>query len=68
MTTDARNPQHRIEILPSTQHVKVVVGGEVVADSTRPLLLLEGALPVRYYIPPEDVRVDLLEPSDTSTT
>jgi len=39
----------------------------VVADSTRPRMLLESGLPVRYYLPLEDIRTDLLEPSYTTT-
>jgi uncharacterized protein (DUF427 family) len=33
-----------------------------VAESRRPFLLFETGLPVRYYIPKEDVRMDLLLP------
>jgi hypothetical protein len=36
----------------------------VLAESHRPLLLFETALPVRYYLPPDDVRVELV-PSQT---
>jgi uncharacterized protein (DUF427 family) len=43
----------------------VVHGGQVVAESERPLLLRETGLPVRYYLPPEDVRLDLLTASGT---
>jgi uncharacterized protein (DUF427 family) len=44
--------------------VRAFLDGTAVADSTRALLLLEaGHLPV-YYFPPEDVRTDLLEPTD----
>jgi uncharacterized protein (DUF427 family) len=39
----------------------------VLAESSRPLLLFETALPVRFYLPPEDVRVELL-PSATAST
>ena len=49
----------------SSRHVRVEVGGELVADSERPLLLFETGLPVRYYLPREDVRMDLLQPSGT---
>jgi uncharacterized protein (DUF427 family) len=59
-----RDPFHRIDIVRSSRHVRVRVGGEVLADSTRPFLLFEPPLPVRYYLPPEDVRMDLLRPSE----
>jgi uncharacterized protein (DUF427 family) len=55
------DPYHRIEILPSTRHVVVQVNGTAAADSTRPQILFETALPPRYYLPPDDVRMDLLE-------
>src|SRR5437773_6447258 len=60
-----RDPYHRVDVLNSSRHVKVSVGGEVVADTRRPRLLFETSLPVRYYIPMLDVRMDLLESSDT---
>lgn len=62
-----RDPFKRIDILPSSRHVRVAVGGAVLADSRRPLLLFETGLPVRYYLPREDVRMDLLEPSEKDT-
>jgi uncharacterized protein (DUF427 family) len=62
-----RDPFHRIDIVHSTRHVRIEVGGEVVAESSDPYLLFEPPLPVRYYLPPEDVRADLLMPSDTRT-
>jgi uncharacterized protein (DUF427 family) len=43
-------------------------GFRVLADSGRPVLLFEPPLPVRYYLPPADVALDLLEPSETRTT
>ncbi|GGX21388.1 hypothetical protein GCM10010297_48550 [Streptomyces malachitofuscus] len=58
---------HRITIEPSERHVRVVHGGQVLADSDRALVLHETGCPPRYYIPPEDVRLDLLTPSDTRT-
>ncbi|CAM5319707.1 hypothetical protein SALBM135S_07059 [Streptomyces alboniger] len=58
---------HRITIEPGTHHVRVVHDGQVVAESARPLLLRETGLPVRYYLPPEDVRTELLTPSTTQT-
>lgn len=52
------DPYHRIEVLRSSRHVRVHVGGEPVAESTRPRILFETGLPPRYYLPREDVRAD----------
>jgi uncharacterized protein (DUF427 family) len=62
-----RDPYHRIDVYPTTRRVRVSVGGEVVADSVRALALFETGLPPRYYLPADDVRTELLEPSDTRT-
>jgi uncharacterized protein (DUF427 family) len=62
-----RDPYHRVDVLNSSRHIKIVVGGEVVAETRRPRLLFETSLPVRYYIPKVDVRLDLLTPTHTST-
>jgi uncharacterized protein (DUF427 family) len=45
-----------------------VHNGEVVAESHRPRLLFETGHPVRYYLPTEDIRMDLLERSDSIST
>ncbi|MEJ7706829.1 MAG: DUF427 domain-containing protein [Nocardioidaceae bacterium] len=62
-----RDPYTRIDVLRSSRHVRIRVGDLVVAESTRTRMLLESGLPVRYYLPREDVRADLLEPSYTTT-
>src|SRR5918994_2080202 len=62
-----RDPYHRGDMLESSRHVKVSVNGEVVAETNRPIVLFETGLPPRYYIPPEDVREDVLLPSDRTT-
>lgn len=58
---------HTITIERGGQHVRVVHGGQVLAETDRPLVLRETGSPVRYYIPAEDVRLDLLTSSDTHT-
>lgn len=58
------DPFKHIDILASSRHVRIEVDGRVLAQSSRPLLLFETALPTRFYLPPEDVTVDL-ESSDT---
>jgi uncharacterized protein (DUF427 family) len=62
-----RDPYHRVDTVPSSRHIKVVVDGVTVAESERPFFLFETGLPTRYYLPPEDVRMDLLTPTDTQT-
>jgi uncharacterized protein (DUF427 family) len=61
------DPFDRIDCLRSTRHVVLGRDGVVLADSRRPTLLFETPLPVRYYLPREDVRFDLLEPSGTTS-
>lgn len=61
----ARDPHHRIETLRTSRHIKVVGNGQTVAETTRAVMLLESHLPVRYYIPKVDCRLDLLAPSPT---
>ncbi|MDN0200112.1 DUF427 domain-containing protein [Streptomyces sp. S.PNR 29] len=62
-----RDPHKRVDAMPSSRHVRVEIAGTVVADTRRPALLFETALPTRYYIPAEDVRLDLFEPTGHST-
>lgn len=62
-----RDPYKRVDVMESSRHVRVVVGGETIADTRRPRLLFETNMPVRYYLPQEDVRMDLLEATGTST-
>jgi uncharacterized protein (DUF427 family) len=52
---------------PTPKRIRVQVGGETVGDSRRAMLLHESGLLPRYYLPPEDVRTDLLEPTEHST-
>ncbi len=62
-----RDPFHRIDILHSSRRVRVELDGRVLAESSRPYLLFETNLPVRFYLPPEDVRTDVLQRSLTRT-
>jgi uncharacterized protein (DUF427 family) len=65
--THARDPYTRVDILPSSRHVRIEVAGVTVAESTKPSLLFETGLPVRYYLPKTDVRLDLLRPTETTS-
>jgi len=63
--THPRDPYTRVDILASSRHVRVEVGGATIAESASPRLLFETGLPVRYYLPKTHVRLDLLVPSGT---
>ena len=56
----------RIE--PTTKHVQIVFDGVVVADTRNAKRLLERGIPPVYYIPREDVKVDMLESSERTST
>lgn len=51
-------------IVPCTRHVRVELAGEVLAESDRALRVLETSHPPTIYLPPADVRADLLIESD----
>jgi uncharacterized protein (DUF427 family) len=60
-----RDPYTRVDTVHSSRHVRVEIGGVVVAETPRPVLLFETGLPTRYYIPKQDVRMDLLQPTSS---
>jgi uncharacterized protein (DUF427 family) len=51
----------RIRVEPAAKRVRAYLGGEVVADSTRPVLVWEVPYYPTYYFPLADVRTELLE-------
>jgi uncharacterized protein (DUF427 family) len=59
----ARDPYRRVDCLPSSRHVQVVVDGEIVADTRRGTFLFETGMPTRYYLPIADTRLELLSAS-----
>jgi uncharacterized protein (DUF427 family) len=61
------DPFDRVDCLRSSRHVRLEANGVVLADSHRPTMLLETPLPVRWYLPRDDVAFELLEPSDVTT-
>jgi uncharacterized protein (DUF427 family) len=58
---------HRIPTRPFTGHVRVERDGRVLAASDRAMALDETGLPTRFYLPRDDVRMDLLAPSETTS-
>jgi len=59
----ARDPFRRVDCLPSSRRVEIVVEGEKVADSRKGVFLFETGHPTRYYLPISDTRLELLSPS-----
>ena len=62
-----RDPHSRVDILPSSRAIRVELDGVVLAESTHTHVLHETGLPPRWYIPKVDVRLDLLEPTTTTS-
>ncbi len=60
-------PDYKIGFEPTARRIRVVFNGEVVADSTRAMLMLESKhLPV-YYLPLDDIRQDVLTRTEHRT-
>ncbi|KAH9945365.1 uncharacterized protein BXZ73DRAFT_38877 [Epithele typhae] len=62
-----KDPYKRVDVLHSSRRVRVEVNGVEVASTTRPRILYETSLPIRYYIPKTDCKLELLIPSSSST-
>jgi uncharacterized protein (DUF427 family) len=63
-----RDPYHRADAIASSRRVRVELAGAVLAESSCPMTLFETDEPTRFYLAQADVRLDLLEPSETVTT
>ncbi len=59
---------HTVTISPSKAHIEVRLDGELLAETDRAMRLEETGLPARYYIPKDDVRMDLLRSTSFHTT
>lgn len=66
MIGHARDPYHRVDVVATFRHVRVLVADTVPADSRRTRVLFETGLPNRWYFPPDDVLAELI-PSDVQT-
>ena len=54
-----RDPYHRVDVRRSLRTVRIELDGEVIAETTGARLLCETNLPMRFYVPREDVRAEL---------
>ncbi|EAR24017.1 hypothetical protein A20C1_10925 [marine actinobacterium PHSC20C1] len=62
-----RNPYTRVDAIRSTRTVRVELDGEVLAESSSPVMVFETGLPTRYYLNRTDVNFEHLIPNDTVT-
>jgi uncharacterized protein (DUF427 family) len=62
----ARDPYHRVDVIATSRHVRISLNGELLAESERAMALFESNLPIRWYLPREDVSAELV-PTDTQT-
>jgi uncharacterized protein (DUF427 family) len=60
-TTAAGQTRGRIRLETGAKRVRAFLGGEPVADTTRPVLVWEKPYYPAYYFPADDVRTELLE-------
>ena len=63
--THPRDPYTRVDILPSSRHLRIEVDGVTIAETRKPTLLFETGLRTRYYVPMTHVRMDLLTPTES---
>ena len=63
----AARPDYRVDVLARRNRVTATVGGTVLADSERCLLVDEQDHGLVFYFPPEDVDLDVLEPDDRTS-
>lgn len=63
-----RDPFHRVDIRASSRHVQISLNGRLLAESHSPTMVFETNLPVRTYLPPEDVNWPELKTTDSMTT
>jgi uncharacterized protein (DUF427 family) len=66
-TTGATGRAGRVRVEQGAKRVRAYLGGEVVADTTRPRLVWEVPYYPAYYFPLADVRTDLLVATATVT-
>ncbi len=60
-------PDHPITTARNPNKIRVTLGGQVTAESTRALTMKESTYPSVHYIPREDVHMELLERSKHSS-
>ena len=63
----AKHPGYKVDIARHPGRITIAFNGETVADSRAALVINETGIPPVYYIPKQDVRMDLFERTETET-
>ena len=56
-----------VRVQPASGRLRISLGGTVIVDTDRALVVHEGTLPARYYVPREDVRAELADGQGAGT-
>ncbi|HTV89263.1 MAG TPA: DUF427 domain-containing protein [Stellaceae bacterium] len=59
----ASKPDHRVDLVPETRRICVTFAGAVIADSNAALRVEETGHEPVHYVPAQDVRLELLQPT-----
>ena len=62
-----RNPYHRVDCIPTTRRLRVVLGGVVIVDTSQTIGVYETGLAPRLYVDRGQLLADVLRPSTTTT-
>ena len=62
-----KHPNYQVDIIPTEDHVRILLGEHCVADSRRPLMVTETKHHPVWYLPLEDVNADFIAATEHST-
>ena len=62
-----RNPYHRVDCMATARRLRVALGDVVIVDTTETTGVYETGLAPRLYVDREQLLVDVLRPSATTT-
>jgi uncharacterized protein (DUF427 family) len=53
---------------PTTKRIRIIAGGILIVDTVNAYRVLETSHPPSFYIPPQDIKLEVLKPSSNSST